>query len=155
MDTKKLGKPALIIWLVTGLIALGALFIASEPSAKSKFTSKILPNERTILSAAQGDVLNNGTRAKVLKVFTNGELFIEVYGPTENGIAPLIDQIRLGSKRNGYFMFNGQATTLAIDDVNGDSKLEILAPTFDKNLLAHLNVFQYDEAIKSFQRLSQ
>ncbi|MEZ4870891.1 MAG: hypothetical protein R2827_01335 [Bdellovibrionales bacterium] len=51
-------------------------------------------------------------------------------------------------------MFRGQSTNLAVDDVNGDNIPEIIAPSFDKHLVAHMNVFSYNPVTKKFENIT-
>ncbi len=66
----------------------------------------------------------------------------------------LLDTINLEQERDGYFTFNGQLVSLAIDDIDGDHQVEILAPAFDSQLTAHLNVYKYNAGSKTFQRVT-
>ena len=40
-----------------------------------------------------------------------------------------------------FFDHRGQAVQLAVVDLDGDGKMELLAPTFDKQLTAYLNPY--------------
>jgi hypothetical protein len=114
----------------------------------------IFDTKRTLLSTAVGDVLGDGTPIQVIKVKTGDQLSIEVYAPGIRGSRILVDRIPLEQEQDGYFTFNGELVGIAVDDIEGDKKAEILAPAFDQQLTAHLNVFKYDTTSKSFQRVS-
>ena len=71
---------------------------------------------------------------------------MEVYGRqklNKLAIPTLIASTKLPDKKDGYFTFNGDVTNLAVDDIDNDKKSEILATTFDNDLVAHLNVYRY------------
>jgi hypothetical protein len=65
----------------------------------------------------------------------------------------LVERIEITDARDAFFSFNGQATNLAIDDVNGDGRPEILVPTFDRNLVGRLNVFEYNNDTREFSKV--
>ena len=98
-----------------------------------------------------GDLLNNGKLLKVLKVRSAEGLAIEIYSTEKTTGAPLLARVFLPDKSDGYFHFHGEATNLALEDLNGDRRLEILAPSFDTNMTAHLNVYTYNPITKSFE----
>ena len=51
---------------------------------------------------------------------------------------------------NGFFEYRGNSIQLAMSDVDGDGVMEVLAPTFDRQLMAHLNVYYYDSHRNDF-----
>ena len=137
------------------LISLAAFMMvaALHPDVRSQVRGFFLKDYRVVVSTATGDLFGNGTKLFVTKVKTQDSLFLEVYEPLANGGQKLVDRIELPDKKDGFFNFNGQATNLVIDDVDGDGRPEILAPSFDKNLVGHLNVYHYNTEAHEFQRL--
>lgn len=135
-----------------------ALFAASlltvlHPDVRAQVRGTFLNDYRTIVSSAQGDLLNDGTPFKVIKVKTRDELVLEVYKGSVDGSYELIEKIQMPDQRDGYFSFNGQASNLAVDDIDGDGHPEILVPSFDRDLVGHLNVFRFDPTAKNFQKV--
>jgi len=116
--------------------------------------TSLLSQERVLISTAVGDILGDGTPVEVAKVKTPDGIIIEIYAPGPNGSRVLLDKLPLDQERDGYFTFNGQLVSLAIDDIDGDNQVEILAPAFDQQLTAHLNVFKYNPGSKSFQKVT-
>lgn len=116
---------------------------------REKFTS----HQREVLSTATGNILYNGQKTKVIKVRKNNEFFLEIYGnTTELQSAPLlISRIPLSFGRDAYINFKGVSSNLALYDVDGDNKLEILVPGYEKNLSARINVYKYDEEQNIFR----
>jgi hypothetical protein len=141
----KLGLSALAI--VIGIVSLNRDWSRS-------IRDSLFHQQRTLISTAVGDLLGDGTPVEVAKVKTNDGLLLEVYAPGPQGSRVLLDRINLDQQRDGYFTFNGQLVTLAVDDIDGDHRPEILAPSFDQQLTAHLNVFKYDPLSKSFQKMT-
>lgn len=140
-----MAKVSLVVLFVIMLMS------ALVPDIRSALRTTMIVDFRTVVSTAHGDLLGIGRDLTVAKVRTRDSLFIEVYEPRENGGQRLVERIELEDKKDGYFNFNGRATNLAIDDIDGDGRLEILAPSFDQNLVGHLNVFSYNQGTGLFQ----
>ena len=64
----------------------------------------------------------------------------------KNNTRPLLGSIKLPDQRDGYFYFQGKATNLALDDLDGDEVLEIIVPSFGEIFRARLNIFKYDQS---------
>ncbi|MCB0420696.1 MAG: hypothetical protein KDD61_06855 [Bdellovibrionales bacterium] len=105
---------------------------------------------RTVLSVVIGDVMGNGTAAKVVKVQTKDSLLIEIYDAPENGARKLLHTLKIQDPHDGYFHLNGSATNLALEDIDNDGVVDIIAPSFDANMVAHLNVYKYDPQLETF-----
>jgi len=134
------------LFKVFSIIFLVGLFtIVLDSDIRSNVRSLIQPSYRVILAVALADLDGSGTKYQVLKVKTNEGLFLEVYGRGSGKLpAPtLLASTKLPDRKDGYFTFNGEVTNLAIDDIDNDKKPEILATTFDGDLVAHLNVYRY------------
>jgi hypothetical protein len=69
----------------------------------------------------------------------------------DDGKTGLIDRVLLPDKHDGLFNFEGHVTRLAIADIDQDGTMELLAPTFDQQLVPHLNVFRYNKDLKKFE----
>jgi hypothetical protein len=102
------------------------------------------------LATAEGDLLNDGSLVKAVKYKGNNGIFIEILRSTE-GAYTLVDRIDLPDKHDGMFNFHGHVTRLAITDIDNNGTAELLAPTFDAQLVPHLNIFHYNGALKRFE----
>lgn len=128
---------------------LSATFVAVlNTEIKSSIRNYFIPPYRVILAVASADIDGTGKGNQVLKVKTDQGLFIEVYGSAGKQ-QELLAMTKLPDKKDGYFTFAGKVTNLAIDDINGDGNPEILATSFDQDLVARLNVYRYLKADKS------
>ena len=136
-------------------IALSLIVILCIPSLRTQIRSQIIKPERKVLSIANGNLLNNGEFVKVIKYQTLEGIVVEVLSSDESGSRSVIDRIPIKGEYDGFFDFYGQASQLAIVDVDEDGQLELVAPTFDKQLVAHLNVFKYNPASKQFEPLQE
>lgn len=150
-------KSALLNTARLGLVLLFAfsLVAALHPTLRSEIRGSLAKDYRSVISSAYGDLLGNGTKFTVIKVKTRDSLLLEIYEAVSGGTNHLVSRIEMADSKDGYFNFNGQATNLAIDDVDGDGKPEIIAPSFDQNLVGHLNIYQYNDSSKGFERILQ
>jgi hypothetical protein len=140
-----------IVLGVPGLIAAALLVAAVVPSIREKVQNQLSPVGHEILATAEGDLLSNGSLTKVIK-YRNGEgITVEILKELPNGDTSVLDRIPLPDKHDGLFNYQGHVTRLAIADLDGDGKFELLVPTFDNQLVPHLNVFRFNPAIARFE----
>jgi hypothetical protein len=128
------------------LVLICAVMLVSvlHPDVRSQMRGLLAHDFRQVVSVAEGDLAGGGSHYKVAKIKTRDTLSLEVYQILGDGQQKLVEKIDMPDQKDGYFNFNGNATNLAIDDIDGDGKAEILAPSFDKNLVGKLNVYHLD-----------
>jgi hypothetical protein len=141
------------LWAAAFLFLMAGLLVALNPLWRKALQTRWTSQDRVVLSTALGDLLGDGSLVKVVKYQNSQGIQIEVLGEGEGGSRPLIDRIYLTDRHNGFFDFQGEATQLALVDVDSDGKLELIAPTFDENLTAHLNVFKYSPEFHRFEAI--
>lgn len=142
------------IWKFSFVALFAAsLLTALHPDVRAQVRGSLLRDYRTVVSSAKGDLTNDGTSYNIIKVKTRDDLILEVYKGSNEGKLELVEKIQMPNQRDGYFSFNGQATNLAVDDIDGDGRPEILVPSFDRDLVGHLNVFRFDPTAKNFQKV--
>ena len=141
-------------WLflsILTLIAAMLLAAALTPSLRERLQARFTVSGREILATVDGDVLNDGSRGRAIKFRDRRGIFVEILKDTDDGVTHVIDRVQLPDRHDGLFNLQGQVTRLAIADVDGDGKLELLAPSFDNQLVPHLNVFRYNPALARFE----
>lgn len=141
-------------WLVFTLfilVAAIALAIVLTPSLREGIQTRLQSKGREVLATAEGDLLQDGTLTKVIKYRNAEGIWVEILKVNPNGGSLLIDRILLPDKLDGLFNFQGHVTRLAIADIDENGTLELLAPTFDPQLVPHLNVFRYNTELKKFE----
>ncbi len=121
------------------------------PSVRQAAQDYVSGVGREILATAEGDVLNDSSKAKVIKYRDNEGIWVEVVKLTPDGKSEVIDRALLPDKHDGLFNYQGHVTRLAIADIDDDGTMELLAPTFDQHLVPHLNVFRYNPHIKKLE----
>ena len=137
-----------------GLCVLALTFVL-VPNLRQFARSLVNQNKREIISTLKSDLFKDGRIITIAKVKDNGWLYIEVYEQLVDGMQKSIDKIKLPDNNDGYFHLRGQATNLAIEDINQDGFKEILAPTYDANHVAHLNVYTYNPDTERFEVLQK
>lgn len=151
-------KPTRFFWLSFPLLIsvsfLLAAFTVYSPS-RDFIRENIVKHSRQILAKADADLTGKGDWVTVVKVQTSDTLALEIYRiDPQHTTSEFLKRIVLPDRRDGYFIFHGNATNLAITDVDGDHVLDIIAPTFDESLVPRLNVYRYDPEIKDFIKFS-
>jgi len=146
-----------IFWLGFPTLCLISVLLAALtllPSSREFIQSVIISNSRDILAKAEADLTGKGMRVAIIKVQTSDTLALEVFeNDGDSGKLKFVKRIVLPEKRDAYFNFRGNATNLVVTDVDNDGNLEIIAPTFDENLIPRLNVYKYEIETKDFVRL--
>jgi hypothetical protein len=121
------------------------LVAAIHPEARTGIRDSILTDYRVLVSSAKADLSGKGeSEYTIAKIKTRNSLFLEIYQNEKDGKTTLVQKIEMPDARDGYFNFNGSATNLALADVDQDGALEILAPSFDRDLVGRLNIFRFN-----------
>lgn len=147
-------KTELAIMGILGLFAMALITIAVIPNLRSKIKDTLISENREIIAKASGNLDALGPKVTVLKIKNKNSLSLEVYSTDESGAQILLAKIPLFEVRDGYFMLQGNATNLAITDVDKDGNLEIVAPTYDEQMVPRLNIFKYNPSTRGFDRMS-
>lgn len=155
MDSKKSFFTAESLW-IGGLLVLALLVttIAVTPKLRQGVRDFFIPEQRVILAKISGDLTGAGFAVTVLKIQTRDNLVLEVYADEATGESRLFSRIVLPERRDAYFQLKGNATNLALADVDGDGSLEIVAPTFDEQMVARLNIYKLNPDTHSFDRVN-
>lgn len=141
-------------WLMfSGLLLLAATGLAATltPSFRAAIQNKFSQHEREVLATAEGDLLHTGKPVKVIKYRGLEGLYVDIVRPDESGPNALVERLSLPDKHDGLFNLHGHVSRLAIADIDQDGRMELLAPSFDNQLVPHLNVFRYNPAVQHFE----
>lgn len=137
--------------IIAAVIAAALVATVLIPSLRERAQHYFMHEENEILATAEGDLLNDGSVTKVLKVRSGDGIYVEVLKMKPNGDTTVVDRIVLPDKHDGLFNYQGHVTRLAIADIDNDGKYELLAPTFDNQLVPHLNVFHFNPESGHFE----
>lgn len=143
-----------------GRLVLSALFIMMlvavlHPTVRTEIRSQIVKDFRTVVSTAAGDLRGDGSKLTIIKVKTRQALVLEVYEPQLESAPKLLGRVEIPNAREGFFTFDGQATNLAVDDIDGDGQPEVLVPSFDTNMVGQLSVYRFDRDAQNLRRVSE
>lgn len=145
----KLRWASLAVFLI---LSLGLILIVVTPTWRDHVRAMLIPHSREVLASAEGDLLNNGTPIKVIKFKSGEALYVEILkADPQGGPMIVVDRILLPDRHDGLFNFHGHVTRLAIADIDNDGTLELLAPSFDNQLVPHLNAYKYNAATQRFE----
>ena len=128
---------------------IGTAWVLFSP-ARGWVKNKIKAPAPEVLSIVHGDLINNGSSIKVVKSQNAQGVVLEFYSEVQNGSRYLITRVLIPNAQDGFFDHRGQAVQLAVVDLDGDGKMELVSPTFDEKMLARLNPYHYSPAQKAF-----
>ncbi len=140
-------------WLIIVFaFTLGAINLV--PSLRGRVRAQLIRPSRSVLSQAEGVLIPGEPPETVVKVLNRDHISLEIYSNPKDGAEhQLIYTIDLPDSRDAYFNYSGVATNLVLGDIDNDGQLEVLAPTFDENLIPRLRVYKYDMVSKTFYRV--
>lgn len=134
------------------VLSMAIAIVLLNPELRTK-TKDQLTGGRKSLATETAPIFNDNRIFKVSKVKEKDRLYIEIFFTSKNEIS-LLQKIELPDSRNAFFTFQGEAKALALTNIDKDPILEIIAPTFDKEMLAHLNVYKWNKILNQFELVS-
>lgn len=147
-------KNEMAVMALLALVAMTLVTVAVIPSVRSKIKEAFASTDRDVVAKVTASLSSEGPRVTVLKIRSKNSLSLEIYTLSENGETSLNTKIPLFESRDGYFLLQGNATNLALTDVDKDGNPEIVAPTYDDQMVPRLNIFKYNPATKTFDRMT-
>lgn len=136
---------------ILAVVAMALTTIAVVPSLRSKVKDAFAKEDRVILAKVSGRMTPEGPEMSVLKIKSNDKLSVEVYEVSSSGNV-LLSKLSLFESRDGFVSLKGSATNLALADLDKDGIQEIVAPTYDDQMVPRLNIFKFNDQTKSFDR---
>lgn len=140
-----------IVRAVTILMFASSLSMVFHPGVRASVRSAFIKDFRSVLSTTQGTFNSAQNSFSFIKIRNQSGIIVEVY-KQDSQSTQFVDKIELPTHKDAFFTFNGQATNLAIDDIDGDQEPELLVPSFDGQMIAHLNVYKFNSELKKFER---
>lgn len=150
----KLKNSELLLMTTLAILAMALITIAVVPQLRLMVKNKLFGFNREIIAKVEGDITPTGPHVTVLKIKTHSSLFLEIFTPNEDKELTLLTKIPLYETRDGHFFIKGNATNLALTDVDNDGQLDIVAPTYDEQMVPRLNIFRYNKETQSFDRVT-
>lgn len=127
-------------------IAIHSLSLISvfHPGIRSAVKRAIKGSDRSILSSVRATLDNTDSKFNILKVRSENNLFLEIYSTDSSGSIALVEKFQLPDNHDAYFNFGGVMSNLVVTGIEQGGQSQIVVPSFDKDLVGHLNIFQFD-----------
>lgn len=140
---------------------LGLLFLISivthyifiyQPLKGKKWLSLIYtkPIQKT-LQRVDGPLIDSDMDIRVLKVKKGNQIYLEFLSKQPSKSYIKINSVLLKGHREAYYEYWGDMISLAIQDADGDGRLDVIAPTFDKFFRPLINVVSYNPKSQKFE----
>ncbi len=138
-------------------VAIHSLSLLSvfHPDLRSAIKSLFKGSNRSVLSSINTKLDNSFTNYNILKVRADASLFLEIYATDSSGTISLIEKYQLPDDHDAYFNFGGTMSNLVVADIENTGLPQIVVPSFDKDLVGHLNVFQFDVSSRSLMKFTR
>lgn len=135
--------------------ALSLVTISAIPPWRQSVRSLFLSNKREILAKVTTPLTMKEETYLILKIRQKDQVFVEVFKQTDpQAEAVFVTRIDLADRNDAFFNFRGQATNLAVSDIDQDGIQEILIPAYDQDMTARLNIYKFDTATNTFNRMN-
>lgn len=144
-------KRELALMSTLALIAACCITVAVIPSFRAAVRDFFDNSSREIIAKVRGQLSATGPDVTVLKIKNKNTISLEIYS-TES--MTLMAKVPLMEVSDGYFFVKGNATNLALTDVDKDEVSEIVVPTYDDKMVPRLNIFKFNPATQSFDRVN-
>lgn len=132
-----------------------AIFFASMtliPSVRTQMQNLLQTQQRVVLAKTTGYFSTNQTQLLILKVKDQSGLQIEIYETLQNSSAQTFKQkFELTEDSDSYVTLDKNSTNLALQDVDQDGHLDIIAPSVDRNGNLRLNTFRFNSETQFFE----
>ena len=142
-------KKSILFFISAALLFAGITLI---PSVRIKLQNLLNSQQRVVLSKITGYFSTNQTQLLILKVKDSAGLQIEIYGVNPATQAQTFRQkFDLSEDADSFVTLDKNSTNLALQDVDQDGNLDIIAPSVDQNGNLRLNTFRYNSDLNQFE----
>ena len=153
-DEPRIKKNEAFFLIALTLVAILLVCLAIIPQTRQNIKKLFISQDRKIIAKVDGHLLNTDKAFTVLKIKEGSKLTVELYSPDEEGNLTLLNRTPLYDSRDGYLHVRDSATNLAIMDVDKDGVNEVIAPTYDDQMVPRLNIFKYNSDSNSLDRVA-
>ncbi len=147
-------KAKILKLIFVGLHSL-SLISVFYPGIRGAIKSAFKGSSRSVLSSVNTKLDSTETEYNILKVRSEGNLFLEIYSTDLVGTISLLEKYQLPDDHDAYFNFGGTMSNLVVADIEKTGLPQIVVPSFDKDLVGHLNVFQFDSGSRSLMKFTR
>ena len=142
-------KKSILIFLIMAVFFAGITLI---PSVRTQMQNLLQTQQRIVLAKTNGYFSANQIQFLILKVKDQSGLQIEIYETLQNASGQTFKQkFELTEDADSYVTLDKNSTNLALQDVDQDGHLDIIAPSVDRNGNLRLNTFRYNSETQFFE----
>ena len=148
-------KALIVLCLFMLCVGVQNTFIVQPPFLK-QWIGKLKGQRDWILRIEEASFLEMNMDVKMLKKRRPGNsLYLEFLAKQPDGSFRLINSVDLPGRYDGYYEFRKGTVSLGLLDQNGDGRMEVIAPTFDKFFRPHPNIIFYHPELNQFKLRSK
>lgn len=128
--------------LLSAVLVLASITLCLSSKWQDAVSGFLYPEQRTLLASLETSLNIKDQTYKILKIKSNKKIWIEIYNlnkPSNHAVSFSID-----SKADGQMFLNGKTSPLFASDLDGDSILEIVVPSFGLEFQPQVHAFQLD-----------
>lgn len=154
-----------LLYSVFSLILLSLVLTLARPPWREAVQKWYWEDDRQVLAVLDLAIKDQSGPdfIKVIKVKEAGLLYLEFYRISishqldgalgADSQIEKIQKVKLANTFDGYFTVGDQVTNLAAINIDSDEQLEVLIPSFNRDLVASLDVAKYNPANRRFDIL--
>ncbi|MFZ3229571.1 MAG: hypothetical protein WA160_05155 [Pseudobdellovibrio sp.] len=149
-NSDKVRQKKIIFSFITFAIFFAVLTLI--PSVRNELTTILNPPNRTVLAKITGFYLPDQMQFLILKVKNAGGLQIEIFDvDAKTAVQTFKQKFDLAEDSDAYVTLDKNSTNLALQDVDHDGNMDIVAPSVDRNGNLRLNTFRFNADLKMFE----
>lgn len=142
-------KKTILFFVCLSFLLTGITLI---PSVRRQLQLFFNDQHRVVLAKISGYFSSEQNQFLILKVKDAAGLQIEIYEQsTEPNSQTFKQKFDLSEDSDSYVTLDKNSTNLALQDVDQDGNLDIVAPSVDRNGNLRLNTFRYNSETKLFE----
>lgn len=142
-------KKTILFFICLSFLLTGITLI---PTIRSKLQLFLNDQQRVVLAKITGYFSSEQNQFLILKVKDTTGLQIEIYEQFSGSSSQTFKQkFDLSQDSDSYVTLDKNSTNLALQDVDQDGHLDIVAPSVDRNGNLRLNTFRYNLESKLFE----
>lgn len=146
----KVGQKKVIVGFILTAVFFAGL--ALTPSIRIHFSGALNPPKRTVLTKMSGFFSSDQIQFLILKVKNETGLQIEIFQVDDQAQTQTFKQkFDLVEDSDAFVTLDKNSTSLALQDVDHDGNLDIVAPSVDRNGNLRLNTFRFNSDLKLFE----
>lgn len=142
-------KKSILLFVGLAILFSGITLI---PAVRSQLQIVLSNQQRVVLAKISGYFSTGQNQFLILKLKDKTGLQIEIYEQAAESNSQVFRQkFDLSEDADSYVTLDKNSTNLALQDVDQDGNLDIVAPSVDRNGNLRLNTFRFNSDTKLFE----